>query len=263
LPSTVHIVVTPPFWQTVWFKFLLAVVSIIIIAILFKIRESNYRAKQEQKLQVLKVRNKIAQDLHDDIGASLSSIRMYSEALRMQIKEKLPQVDLILERISENSKEIVDNMSDIVWAINPKNDSLQFMEDRMHAFASAVCSSKNIIPHFNKIDFHQLKLPMEMRKNIFLIFKEAINNAAKYSGCKNIFVNMQMQNRMFMLSITDDGEGFDITNAANGNGLTNMRKRAKELQGEISIISELNKGTIINLSLLLPEVSKAIPSNGE
>ena len=66
-----------------------------------------------------------------------------------------------------------------------------------------------------------------------------------------------------MLSITDDGEGFDITNAANGNGLTNMRKRAKELQGEISIISELNKGTIINLSLLLPEVSKAIPSNGE
>jgi ligand-binding sensor domain-containing protein/signal transduction histidine kinase len=263
LPTTVHIVITPPFWQTGWFKFLLAVLVIIIVAVIFKLRERNYRAKQEQKLQVLKVRDKIAQDLHDDIGASLSSIRMYSEVLRMQVKEKLPQADVILERISENSKEIVNNMSDIVWAINPKNDSLQFMEDRMHAFASAVCSSKNIIPHFNKIDFHELKLPMEMRKNIFLIFKEAINNAAKYSGCKNIFVDMQMHTRMFMLSIADDGKGFDIISAAIGNGLTNMRKRAQELKGEISIKSELNKGTIIKLSLLLPEVSQVIPLSGE
>ena len=137
------------------------------------------------------MRDKIAQDLHDDIGASLSSIRMYSEAVRTQVKEKLPQVDMILERISENSKEIVENMSDIVWAINPKNDSLQFMEDRMHAFTSAVCSSKNIVPHFNKIDFHEVKLSMETRKNIFLIFKESVNNAAKYAECKNIFVNME------------------------------------------------------------------------
>ena len=74
---------------------------------------------------------------------------------------------------------------------------------------------------------------------------------------------MQMQNRMFILSIADDGEGFDITNAANGNGLTNMRKRTEELQGEISIISESNRGTIIKLSLLLPEANKAIPLNGE
>ena len=149
------------------------------------------------------------------------------------------------------------SIDDIEYSISDNN------KDLSNYTIFQFCSSKNINPHFNKIDFHDLKLPMEMRKNIFLIFKEAINNAAKYSGCKNIFVNMQMQTRMFILSIADDGEGFDITNAANGNGLTNMRKRAQELEGEISLISELNKGTIIKLSLLLPEVSKVIPLNGE
>jgi signal transduction histidine kinase len=92
-------------------------VAVFSVVLIFKIREQNYRSRQEQKLQVLKVRDKIARDLHDDIGASLSSIRMYSEVLRMQVKEQLPKAEVILERISENSKEIVDNMSDIVWAI--------------------------------------------------------------------------------------------------------------------------------------------------
>ena len=181
----------------------------------------------------------------------------------LPVKEKLPQAEIILERISENSKEIVDNMSDIVWAINPKNDLLQFMEDRMHSFISAVCSSKNIIPHFNQIDFHELKLPMEMRKNIFLIFKEAVNNAAKYSNCKNIFIRIEKGHGKLCLSVTDDGEGFDTTNAKNGNGLHNMQKRALELNGEIFMDSKPGEGTTIKLVVPFKEVYEDIPASGE
>jgi signal transduction histidine kinase/ligand-binding sensor domain-containing protein len=262
-PTIIHISVSPPFWETYWFRGIVTALLIFLVIVIFKIRERNYREKQEQKLQLLKVRDKIAQDLHDDIGASLSSIRMYSEAVRLQVKEKLPQADMILERISENSKEIVENMSDIVWAINPKNDSLQFMEDRMHAFTAAVCSSKNIVPHFNKIDFHELKLPMEKRKNIFLIFKEAINNAAKYAACKNIFLNMEKNDKVLSLTIADDGKGFDVSKATSGNGLTNMQKRANELNAEIVIESKINEGTIVKLFVPLNDGKKRIPTNGE
>lgn len=221
-----------------------AIVSLLLLVLLYR----NYRQRQQSRM--LQVRDKIAKDLHDDIGASLSSIRMYSEAVRMQVQS--PQAGEMLQRISDNSKEIVENMSDIVWAINPKNDSLQFMEDRMHAFVSSVCSSKDIVPHFKRVDFHELKLPMEVRKNIFLVFKEAVNNAAKYAACNNIFINMEKKNGRFEMSIADDGKGFDTASANHGNGLTNMRKRAEELKGNIDIESRQGRGTTIRFSFPLP-----------
>jgi len=143
-------------------------------------------------------------------------------------------------------------MSDIVWAINPKNDSLQFMEDRMHAFASSVCSSKNIIPHFNTIDFHELKLPMEVRKNIFLIFKEAVNNAAKYSSCTSLTVNLERNNGTLVLEVKDNGTGFNEKEIREGNGLTNMHKRAGEIRGALSIMSKTGEGTGVLLKVRLP-----------
>ena len=251
-PTQIRITVVPPFWKTAWFKAIAIIVFLGLVYLVFRIRVQTIKRQQEQKLQLHTVRDKIARDLHDDVGASLSSIRMYSEAIRMQVKEKVPEADTVLGKMSENAREIVENMADIVWAINPRNDSLQFMEDRMHAFIAAVCGSKNIIPHFNQINFHELKLPMEMRKNIFLIFKEAVNNSAKYSACKNLYLNLEKSEDIFKLVITDDGKGFDETNIVFGNGLQSMKKRAAEIGGDLFVRSKPGEGTSIKLTLPLP-----------
>jgi signal transduction histidine kinase len=251
-PTQIRITVVPPFWKTAWFEAIVIIACLGLVYLVFRLRVQTIKRQQEQRLQLHTVRDKIARDLHDDVGASLSSIRMYSEAVRMQVKEKVPEADMVLGRMSENAREIVENMADIVWAINPQNDSLQFMEDRMHAFVAAVCGSKNIVPHFNQINFHELKLPMEMRKNVFLIFKEAVNNSAKYSQCKNLYLHLQKSEHILKLLITDDGKGFDETNIVFGNGLQSMKKRAAEIGGNFSVHSKPGEGTTVELILPLP-----------
>lgn len=166
----------------------------------------------------------------------------------------------MLEKISDTSSEMVSEMSDIVWAIHPKNDSIERIIQRMENFAKPMLATRNIHFNFNyQPSILTARLDMEKRKNLYLIFKETINNAFKYSGCTLISAEITHSNKHLELNISDNGVGFDIHQETaenrptlSGNGLRNMQMRAGEMKGELQIISSSGHGTSIKLLIPLP-----------
>lgn len=228
-----------PFYKTWWF-----IVVLVLTAASIHYTVNRYR--QQKALELERLRTRIATDLHDDIGATLSSISIYSEALKGQLKDDQPNLVNVLDKMGENSREMVNSMSDIVWAINPGNDNGEKLISRMQNYATNLCAVKNIKLHF--IEDEKLKtisLPLEHRKNVYLIFKETVNNAVKYAEAKNIWVRLQLNGKKLTLSIKDDGSGFDESTINKGNGLNNIKKRAAELKAEIRLISADNEGTTV------------------
>lgn len=211
------------------------------------------RSRLKHKLNEVQLRNKIASDLHDDIGATLSGIKMFSELAGQKVKQTNPDVIPLLQKINESSKEMIDSMSDIVWMIKPGNDKFINLEDRMTNFAYEVCSTKNIDLHFHKDEkLDSIILPMELRRDIYLIFKEAVNNAVKYSGAKVIDVSISTDNSIFNLTINDNGIGFDPITIKKGNGLDNMQKRTEMHKGTFSLQAKSGGGTQIIISIPIP-----------
>ncbi|HWB62053.1 MAG TPA: ATP-binding protein, partial [Chitinophagales bacterium] len=142
-------------------------------------------------------------------------------------------------------------MSDIVWSVNPKNDSAKYLIERMRVFAGDLVASSGIELHFNyEKGAEDVKLTMEQRKNVFLIFKETVYNSAKYSGGKNIYIDLKKTTKGLTLIISDDGKGFDVNNykSKNGNGIKNMRLRAEEIQAVYNIESRPGRtATTLNI----------------
>jgi two-component sensor histidine kinase len=234
--------VQPPLWKTWWFISICLIVFICAIYLL-------YRYKLNQIVKEERLRSKIATDLHDDIGSTLSSISFYTETIKQQTAEKIPNLTPLLNKMGESSREMVGNMSDIVWAINPVNDDVKHLATRIQIHAATLCSLKNIVLHFQCDEaIYSLKLNMEQRQNIFLMFKEGINNALKYANCTEITICLSKQNSLFTLLLKDNGKGFIIEEADDGNGLLNMQKRANDIGGNFSITSTSNVGTTIAFS---------------
>ncbi len=204
----------------------------------------NYSARQKLKLQTL--RNKIASDLHDDVGSTLSSISIFSQLVQQQSKEVIP----MLETIEESSRKMLDAMADIVWTINPENDHFDKIILRMRSFAYEMLGAK-------KIDFEfiadeevaRMKLLMDVRKNLYLIFKEATNNMVKYSGADKALFSIKGGKSNLSMLIQDNGKGFDTNQPTEGNGLKNMKKRAVEIGAQLTIASFPGKGTTVQLSV--------------
>ena len=216
------------------------------------------KIKSEEKM--LKERLAISQDLHDNIGSTLSSIAVYSEVAKIHGEKKGQQnMNELLEKISKTSNEMITEMNDIVWAINPRNDSMEKIIQRMESFAKPLAAARNI--HFGlqfDVMVLSLHLPMDKRKNFYLVFKEAVNNAIKYSGAKEIVSTIAVKENALILQVSDDGVGFRIETemsannpSLSGNGLHNMHKRALELHGSLDIQSTVNKGTTILLKFPL------------
>lgn len=205
---------------------------------------SNFITRQKLKLQTL--RNKIASDLHDDVGSTLSSIFIFSEIARHQSKEVIPMLDTI----GESSKKMLDAMADIVWTINPENDAFEMIIDRMRSFAYDLLGAKKIEFEFEADEqLGQLKLPMDVRKNLYLIFKEAANNMVKYSKADKAYFAIHREAKVLTLLVRDNGMGFDLNQVSKGNGLNNMRKRAEEMGGKLEIESGPGIGTSIQLKI--------------
>jgi signal transduction histidine kinase len=236
-------VVIPPFWRTWWFTTLLvAIVAAGVYAL--------YRYRVNHLIGLEKLRTRIATDLHDDIGATLSSISFYSEAIRQRAKDKLPEVEHILEKMGETSRSMVGSMSDIVWAINPDNDHFDKLVRRMHSYAAELCSIKNITLQFHSNEMERnIQLSLEQRKNIYLIFKEAINNALKYAACHTLRLHLHTTGGNIQMEIQDDGKGFNTDGEFKGNGLKNMQLRAREIHAHVNITSAPGKGTSIAFEL--------------
>lgn len=192
------------------------------------------------------IRSKVARDLHDDIGSTLSSINIMSQ---LAIREQ-GNTSQHLNKIAENSLRMMENMSDIVWSINPKNDSLEQVVFKMKEFAAEILEPKNIEYTFHiENNIQELKLDVEKRKNIFLIFKEAVNNAAKYSEGNTVTISFVVRHNRLHLSIEDNGKGFELVTPARGNGLKNMVDRAKSMNGKMVQTSKPGAGTLIQLEV--------------
>ncbi len=226
-------------------RYLLITAILIILLTLIGIWMLVNRYKLRQKMKELELRNSIAADLHDEVGSSLSSIHMLSQMAKQQ---NFNLQEDILNKVSNNAHETMEKMSDIVWMIKPtENDGIS-LKERMQKFIYDVCSSLNINCSFKADELDKLKLSMEQRKNLYLIFKEAINNAAKYSGTKELSVLIEMQHKNLGMNIKDFGKGFNDQVASRGNGLENMQIRAKELKGQLHILSKPEQGTELNLT---------------
>lgn len=244
--AQLQMTITPPWWQRTWFIILCVMVT---IAILYFIR----RYEQNRKKQLEAVRARISRDLHDDMGSTLQSISVMSEIARMKSQSGNQQESIpMIEKIGSASREMVEKMNDIVWAVNPKNDNFENIILHMRAFGGELLAGKDIALHFKAdSDLNNIRLSMEKRKSFFLVYKEALNNAYKYSGAKNVNVEISRTHHTLTLVVEDDGVGFNMHEdrlKTGGNGLKNMNSRAAELNGNVSITSAPGRGTKVSLA---------------
>ncbi|HET7896605.1 MAG TPA: histidine kinase, partial [Flavisolibacter sp.] len=185
-------------------------------------------AKMQELQKLQQMRMQIAADLHDDIGSTLTSISYYSEMVKMGLKDKDEAILHLLDKIGTNARNTVSAMSDIVWVTAPHNDGASTLTNRMRNFAAEMLGQRNIHYHFHADEaLEQLELTMQQRKNIYLIYKEAIHNAVKYSGCTEISIAVGQTDELFSLVVQDNGRGFSADQLNGGNGLPNMKKRAE------------------------------------
>jgi signal transduction histidine kinase len=198
------------------------------------------------------MRTRIASDLHDDIGSNLSLIAGLSEVLGQSAGRENSQIADRLSVIANASRQSVESMGEIVWAVNPKRDNVVDLAHRMRRFASDVLTARNIEFHFDAPSLNQnAKLGAESRREIFLIFKEGINNIARHSGCKTVAALLKIERGMIILKLSDDGHGFEAANVEQGHGLDSMRRRAEKLDGQFELTSSLGAGTKMTLSVPL------------
>jgi ligand-binding sensor domain-containing protein/two-component sensor histidine kinase len=208
-----------------------------------------YRFRVRRLLEIERTRTRIATDLHDDIGSDLSKISLLSEVVKMQMQNGSDESNRLLTTIAETSRKSVDSMRDIVWAINPSRDSFNDLVKKMRQFAEETLVEKNIKLNFNApADNQKLKLSMDTRRELYMIFKEAVSNAAKHANCSEVEINFEIIGKEISLQIKDDGKGFDVSQEFDGNGLNNMQRRCENLNGKFEIYSR--EGTKISVKFL-------------
>ncbi len=241
-----EITIKPPFWQQWWF---IAAAVILITTSLYLF----YFYRIDQLKKILAIRTKISQDLHDEVASTLSGIRLYSEMAKQQLQNQNTEgTQRSLNVISSNANDMAQDMSDIIWAINPLNDSFKKLLQKLKGYATEISIAANMKFDCTITDqIPEERLTMQQRRNVYLICKEAINNAVKYSLAKNLMMVVERANHAVTIKIQDDGSGFDKTNGSPGNGLVNMKERAKEINAGLEINSYNHGGTVIELTVKL------------
>ncbi len=246
-PASVSFSIARPIWQRWWFLLLLTIVLLLLIYAV-------YRYRLRRLIELERVRTRIATDLHDDIGSSLSTIAVLSEVIRQRSGDDA--VNEPLNIIADTSREMVDSMSDIVWAINPDKDHLSDLVLRMRRFASDILDAGDIAYRFRVDEEHRdTTLGTDLRRAIYLIFKECVNNLVKHASATTAEISVSIQKRSLVVVIEDNGVGFDPaeraepTDGLGGNGLVNVRRRAAEAGGSFAIDSRPGVGTTITIDL--------------
>lgn len=275
--TSLNIIINPPFWAT-WWAYI--IYTILFLGGLFlirateikrrekkeeerlrrereeaQLREAKLRAitiEQEKELEKQKIRNRIAQDLHDEIGSNLSSISLMSDLIQKSEKVEPDSISKI-KRIHKVAKDSSQAMRDIVWITNPTSDNLKELITKMNEVANdmlAGISWKFDLPE----DSININLSPETKRNVFLIFKEALNNIIKHSEATRAVLRLKISDKNLLLAIKDNGKGFNTLSGFNGNGLKNMQTRATEINGILKLNSSPGKGTTIALAVNITQV---------
>jgi PAS domain S-box-containing protein len=214
------------------------------------------RTRETRAAELERVRKRIASDLHDDIGSSLTQISLLSEVVNQRLDRGEGAVAQPLAMIANSSRELVDAMSDIVWAINPQKDHLSDLTQRMRSLASEVSTACGINVRFRTpvVDV-DLPLGANLRREVFLIFKESINNIVKHAGATEADVEFRVARDELFLRVTDNGQGFDPAQESDGHGLLSMRTRGQDIGGKFEMIAAVGKGTTVTLLVPLEETA--------
>jgi signal transduction histidine kinase len=249
-PATFPFMILRPIWQRWWF--LLTAATAIALTVF-----SVYRYRVARLLELERVRTRIASDLHDDIGASLSRIAIMSEVVKQkasgQDKESLP----LLSDIADSARELTGSMRDIVWAIDPRRDDLQSAVARIRQFAFDVFEAKSIEWDFETpTSLEMVQLGPDQRRHILLFFKEAINNIVRHSNCTAASLKIGIENQHLVGEVHDNGVGIQPNNensskGHHGHGILNMERRVKQLGGRLEVQSSLSEGTHLRLTIPL------------
>jgi signal transduction histidine kinase/ligand-binding sensor domain-containing protein len=243
IPATLTFRILPPFWREWWFL-LLAAATLAALAYIW------YSVRVNRLLETERLRTRIASDLHDDIGSSLTHIAILSEVAASRLNGAGADIRKPLTDIGNTSREVIDSLSDVVWAIDPRKDHLSDLSHRMRRWASDLLTSRNIVVRFESAEL-DVSLNAEIRRELFLIFKEAIHNLARHSDCSMAAIFLSSTRDEIRMEIRDDGRGFDPVNVHRGHGLPSMRARAARLNGICEVQSRPGEGSVITVAVPL------------
>jgi signal transduction histidine kinase len=251
-------VIRPPWWLT-WQAYVgYALLFLSLIYSAFRIQKQrtikNEQLKAQQKQAILNERLRISRELHDEVGATLSGISMYSHIAKEQNKSQDRQVvDNSLTIMQESAGEMVNKLNDIVWLLNPEQASLQKLMEKLEDYTRQMAQAKNIhVSTTLPSTISAIELPVEDRKNIYLILKEAINNSVKYSRATALDLHIRDFDHTLEFLLKDNGTGFNFESVRKGNGLENMRSRAADIGAALSIDST-DQGTVVRLQCKIPQ----------
>jgi len=241
--------ITPPWWQTWWFRIGMAmlIVGILIIAVRFYYRRKleTQMAALEKQQAIEKERTRIATDMHDDLGAGLTRIKFITESFLEKTND--PALKPEAEKLRTSSNELVDKMGEIIWAMNDKNNTLEDLIFYLRSYAVDYCDENKLACEFIIPEtIPQKIIGGQIRRNVFLVLKESLHNAVKHASAKKISIHFQVHDTL-SITITDDGRGFEQNMSKGGNGLLNMRRRAEALHGKFSVSNDA--GTTIHLEV--------------
>ena len=245
-PANFAFSIRPPYWQTWWFY---SLISILILLFFYAL----YLYRIRQLLQLQKVRNRIATDLHDDIGSALTNINMLSEISRKNL-EKPHEAEKFLQRITEEVTATSQALNDIIWNVNSRNDSMEEILLKMRRYAAELFDNSNTVCHLTMDEMIAgKKLNMEQRRDVYLIYKEAMNNILKHAMANNVWIDMQWQSGKLYMKIKDDGIGFDSLVVTDRNGLRNIRLRTDKWKGSTLVTTAPGNGSLIEIIIALAE----------
>ena len=238
-PASLEFRVLAPFYLRGWF---VAAAGVAILGLAHAV----YRYRVARLLEVAHMRTRIATDLHDDIGANLTKIAILSEVVRQQLQTD-GNSSGPLAAIARISRESVSSMSDIVWAINPRRDTILDLTRRMRQYAEELFAQSDTTLTFTAPASNQQhsRLGIELRRDFFLIFKEAVTNVARHAGCSRVDVELSIEDASLILRVTDNGVGFEPNADADGEGLASMQRRAERLGGTLTLRSRPSSGSTI------------------
>ncbi|MDP3148666.1 MAG: two-component regulator propeller domain-containing protein [Ignavibacteria bacterium] len=254
--AVIGFTIRPYFWQTLWFQILaaVAVVGFITFYLLFYFKRKYKREVKilEAETALERERMRISKDMHDELGASLTKISLMSDLAKRKANEP-DQLKKELDTISEASRNVASSMDEIVWAVNPKNDTLEKTIFYIAQYIDEYLSSTEIefvidIPDPLPVHF----IHAELRHNLFLVIKEAVNNIVKHSGADTVQLKILIANSVFTVQLEDNGKGIDVPCVDQfSNGLKNMKKRIEDFSGNFEISNNKLNGTKINIELPL------------
>ena len=255
--TSLTIIITPPIWATWWAYFFYALLCLGVIFIVIKQREKKVKREMEMKIKIDRakaeerrsVRKKTSQDFHDEAGNKLTKITLFTELVKRELSDNQKIKDLV-NHIEENTKELSNGMRDFLWVLDAGKDSLLDAVKRIEDFGNSMFEFTETSFKVTGDDesFKKILLPMEVRRSIILIFKEAMNNCVKYAEAKNVLLQVSLLNELLTLSLIDDGKGFDLNSKSHGYGIQNMQARANKIESALDIKSEAGKGAIITFS---------------